>query len=176
MITKKEERSESKINRTALAAGIFLGVRVLIFAVLLIWNELAGHKASYIDGEGLVRVALLLLAIPGLSSGIVLLLSVSLKTPSVQEAGTGSETKTYSVLRRFAIVAAIGAVILYWLYLIFIPFLGIDSVFFACSIGASVISLVPVIASCLMKNYIKMKGKRRNEAVDSGPEEKEGEA
>ena len=156
---EKEKRGQSEINGTALAAGIFLGIRILIFAVLITWNELAGHKASYIDGRELVRMLLLLLAIPCLSSGTVLPLSACLKPPSVQ--GTGYGSKYFSVVRRCAAAAAIVAVLLYWLFLICIPSFGIDNIFFACSLGASVISLVTVIVFRLMINYAEMKEKRK---------------
>ena len=163
---KNEERSKTEINGTALAAGIFLGIRILIFAVLITWNELAGHKASYIDGRELVRMLLLLLAIPCLASGTVLLLSACLKPPSVQGNGTGSGSKYFSVVRRCAAAAAIVAVLLYWLFLICIPSFGIDNIFFACSLGESVISLVTVIVFRLMINYAEMKGKRENGSDD----------
>lgn len=104
---------------------------------------------------------LLLLAIPCLSSGTVLLLSARLKPPSVQGNWTGYGSKYFSVVRRCAAAAAIAAVLLYWLFLICIPSFGIDNIFFACSLGASVISLVTVIVSRLMKNYAEMKGKRK---------------
>lgn len=109
---------------------------------------------------------LLLLAIPCLSSGTVLLLSACLKPPSVQGNGTGSGSKYFSVVRRCAAAAAIVAVLLYWLFLICIPSFGIDNIFFACSLGASVISLVTVIVFRLMKNYAEMKGKRENGSDD----------
>ena len=163
---KNEERSKTEINGTALAAGIFLGIRILIFAVLITWNELAGHKASYIDGRELVRMLLLLLAIPCLSSGTVLLLSACLKPPSVQGNGTGSGSKYFSVVRRCAAAAAIVAMLLYWLFLICIPSFGIDNLFFACSLGASAISLVMVIVFQLMKNKAKMELKRKNGSED----------
>ena len=164
---EKEKRGQPEINGTALAAGIFLGIRILTFAVLITWNELAGHKASYIDGRELVRMLLLLLAIPCLASGTVLLLSACLKPPSVQGNGTGYGSKYFSVVRRCAAAAAIVAVLLYWLFLICIPSFGIDNIFFACSLGASVISLVTVIVFRLMKNYAEMKEKRENGSEDS---------
>ncbi len=161
---KGKTRSGSKKNRMAAAAGIYLGIRILLFASLLVGNELARDQASYIDGKGLARGLLIYLAIPGISSGMVLFLSACLKIPSGNRSGNDSGTSSGSVVKGCAAAAAVCAVLLYWLSLISIPFLGIDSmterISYICSLGASAVSLVLVLVFFLMENYSKMKAKR----------------
>ena len=61
----------------------------------------------------------------------------------------------------YSVAAAIAAQALYWLYVILIPFSGLQWLPGAASLLASALTVVFVIVFYLMKNYEKMKRKRQ---------------
>ena len=154
----KSSENNRETNGFAVTAGILLGLRVLIYAVLFIWNELKKYKASYIDGKGLVRIGLIYLAVPGICASVMLFWSACLKAPDTAD---GRLPKSFSVVKKCAVAAAIAAQALYWLYVILIPFSGLQWLPGAASLLASALTVVFVIVFYLMKNYEKMKRKRQ---------------
>ena len=152
----KNPENKREINGGTVAAGILLGVRVLIYALLFILNELHKEKGSFIDGKGLARMGLIYLAVPGVLAAVALLLSACLKIPDAED---GRAAKRFSIVKKCAIGAAIAAQALYWIYLILLPFSGLQWLPGAGSLAASALTVIIVIVFCLMKNYEKMKRK-----------------
>ena len=152
----KTSENKREINGYAVAAGILLGLRVLIYAVLFIWNELYKPSASFVDLKGLARVGLIYIAVPGICAAVMLFWSACLKAP---DAADGRLPKSFSVVKKCAVAAAIAAQALYWLYVILIPFSGLQWLPGAASLLASALTVVFVIVFYLMKNYEKMKRK-----------------
>jgi len=153
--------NKREINGGTVAAGILLGVRVLIYALLFILNELHKEKGSFIDGKGLARMGLIYLAVPGVPAAVALLLSACLKISEAAEGSDGRTAKRFSVVKKCVQVAAIAAQALYWIYIILLPFSGLQWLPGAGSLAASALTVIIVIVFCLMKNYERMKRKRQ---------------
>ena len=167
---KKTEIADNKreINGYAVTTGILLGVRVLIYAVLFIWNELYKGKGSFIEGKGLARIGLTYLAVPGVLAAVTLFWSACLRIPEAAEATDVRTRKSFSVVKKCAVAAAIAAQALYWLYIILSLFSGLQWLPGACSLAASALTVVFVIVFYLMKNYERMKRKNDQTGLSRG--------
>jgi O-antigen/teichoic acid export membrane protein len=154
---KEAVRNKAGMNGAAVAAGVLLGIRMILYAALFIWNELRKNDASFLDGKGLVRVVLVYLAVLSVSSGAVLFLSACLREPSVKEVGNGQGTKKYLIVKKSAVASAVGAVIFYLLFVILLPFFGLIWLTAGLSCLSSALSLILSVVFFLMKSYDNMK-------------------
>ncbi len=153
---KEQNRSKSGRKWPSVVAGILLGIRTILFAFLFIANELAEDHSTYIDGKALTRALLIYVAVPGIFSGIALLLSLCLKTPSVKDSGNGS--KCVPMVKVSAVAAAAVAVLFYWIAIVSCFFYRVffELAFFrflACSCFASAVSLILIFVCWLMKKH-----------------------